>query len=221
MIAPDPLLLAAPFIDRLSDDGRHLMQGRVRPVTIAAGQTILQPGDEVGGAYFVARGSIRVFYLDQDGREGTLYTIAAGQSCILALNCLFARMEYPAWAEAGEGGVELYQLDSETAHHLMALDPEFLNAMFTQVSTRLYGLLATLEQAIRLPLKGRLITLLLRMAGADGEVRLSQQKIAAHLGSSREVISRLLKSLSAEGLVEVSYGKVAIVDQAMLEGRIS
>lgn len=221
MSALDPLLIAAPFIDRLSDEARKLMRGRVRPVKIAPAQTILQPGDKVGGAYFVARGSIRVFYLDQDGREGTLYTITVGQSCILALNCLFARMEYPAWAEAGEGGVELYQLDSEAAHQLMALDPEFLNAMFTQVSTRLYSLLATLEQAIRLPLKGRLITLLLRMDGAEGEVRLSQQKIAAHLGSSREVISRLLKSLSAEGLVEVSYGKVAIVDRAALENRIS
>jgi len=220
MAETDPLQQAVPFIDKLSEDARIIVTEGVRKVSVEGGKGILQPGDRVDGAYFVRKGSIRVFYLDEEGREGTLYTIGRGQSCVLALNCLFAEMEYPAWAEAGEQGAEIYHLNGKAARRLMSQDPAFLSAIFAQVSSRLYGLLATLEQAIRLPLKGRLVALLLRMGQEDQVIRISQQKIAAHLGTSREVVSRMLKGLVSEGLVSAGYGRVRVLDRAALADKI-
>jgi len=179
----------------------------------------LQPGDAVSGAYFVEAGSIRVHYLDADGHEGTLYRIEPGESCIIALNCLFSAMRYPAFAEAGDDGARFVVLEGAAARELMSEDPAFLQAMFEQVSTRLYGLLATLEQAIRLPMEARLACLLLDLADSEGAIALSQERLASHLGTSREVVSRLLRALAKDRLVESGYGKLRLLDRSALSRR--
>ena len=128
-------------------------------------------------------------------------------------------MRYPAWAEAGEDGTNFAMLDGADARELMSEDASFMKAIFEQVSTRLYDLLGTLEHAIRLPLEARLACLLLDLADDKGIVKLSQERLAAHLGTSREVVSRLLRTLSGEGLVESGYARLRVTDRMALERR--
>jgi CRP/FNR family transcriptional regulator len=82
-----------------------------------------------------------------------------------------------------------------------------------------FGLLATLERAIRLPLEARLIHLLLDLADEAGIVAMSQERLAAHLGTSREVVSRIVRTLAAAALLEVAYGKVRLLDSEALARR--
>jgi CRP/FNR family transcriptional regulator, anaerobic regulatory protein len=219
MIDADLLAAAMPFAGSLAPATRARLCDQVRVLSLPPRVTLLQPGDSVSGVYFVERGAIRVHYLDADGREGTLYRIGPGASCILALNCLFAEMRYPAWAEAGEEGVVFATLDGATTRSLMADDPAFMKALFEQVSSRLYNLLTTLERAIRLPLEARLIRLLLDLADEAGTVPLSQERIAGHLGTSREVASRIIRALASDKLVEAAYGKLRLIDRAALAER--
>lgn len=94
-----------------------------------------------------------------------------------------------------------------------------MRAMFDQVSRRLYGLLALLEQSIRLPLEARLARLLLDLAGPNDSIRASQERIASHLGTSREVVSRLLRGLSGHKLLQSTYGEIHILDRDGLIAR--
>lgn len=219
MTVPDRLLALLPFAAQCSDAGRAQLRQAIRWLTLAPRTPLLQPGDRVSGAYFVERGSIRVHYLDAEGREGTLYRIEAGQSCVLALNCLFAQMTYPAWAEAGDEGLGLAVLDGTAAAALMREEEAFLRAMFGQVSVRLYGLLRTLEHSIRLPLEARLAVALLELADADGVVALSHERLADHVASTREVVSRVLRGFASAGLIRAGYGKVTLVDRGALLAR--
>lgn len=219
MLDAAQLAIAMPFAEGFSEATRMRLRKQGRVLSFPPCAPLLHPGDAVSGAYFVVSGSIRVHYLDSDGREGTLYRIEPGQSCILALNCLFSEMRYPAFAEAGESGVSFVLLEGAAAGVLVADDPAFMRAMFEQVSARLYGLLHTLEQAIRLPLESRLIHLLLDLADEQGEIRLPQQRIASHLGTSREVVSRIVRSLVASGLIASAYGQLRIADTKALEER--
>ncbi len=193
----DTLFTAIPFARDLREEAQALLAERVRALPAEPGSVLLTPGDEVSGIYFVAAGAVRVHYLDANGQEGTLYRLGPGESCVLALNCLFAEMRYPAWAEAEEGGASLLVLDGAAARDLIRVDDGFTRAMFEQVSTRIYSLLGTLERAIRLP----------------------QERLASHLGTSREVVSRLLRGFVRDGLVESGYGRIRIVDQAGLRQR--
>ena len=219
MTDAERLARAIPFLPQLSEKAREGLAGGLRVHQAPPRATLLQPGDRVSGAYFVEAGSIRVYYLDEQGREGTLYRIEPGQSCVLSLNCLFAAMDYPAWAEAGEEGVTFYELDGGTARELMRQDHAFTEAIFLQVSTRLYGVLEAMEKAIRLSLEGRLVNLLLDLADEDGTVRLSHERLGGHLGTSREVVTRLVRNLVSDGLVESAYGRIELRDREALRSR--
>ena len=215
----DTLLSAIPFAGDLSPPSRDLLAQRVHRLSAGAGETLLSPGDSVSGVYFVEAGCVRVHYLDADGQEGTLYRLCPGESCILALNCLFSQMPYPAWANAEDEGASLLVLDGAAARELAQQDPQFVRALFEQASGRLFRLLATLEQVIRLPLEARLAQLLLDLADDKGEIGLPHERLASHLGTSREVVSRLLRGLVGAGLVRSGYGRITILDRAALAAR--
>jgi CRP/FNR family transcriptional regulator, anaerobic regulatory protein len=199
-----------PFARRLSSESLDLLRRNVRRLSLPPKATLLQPGDAVSGAYYVRRGSVRIYYLDPNGREGTLYHVEAGDGCILALNCLFSKIEYPAWAEASETGAECLALDGSTARSLSVSDPLFTQLLFEQLSSRLFQILTALESAIRLPLEGRLVSALFELADTENVVMLSQERIADHLGTSREVISRILRKLAKADLIQLSYGRIKL-----------
>lgn len=209
------LLEAIPFAARLTPVSLEKLRGNGRRLSLPPRTTLLQPGDAVSGAYFVISGSIRIYYLDANGEAGTLYRVEAGGSCILALNCLFSKMQYPAWAEAGEEGVTFLAIDGTLARELIGHDPTFTQLLFEQISLRLFQILTVLEAAIRLPLEGRLVTFLLETE-TDGVVALSQERIAEHLGTSREVVSRIIRKHAKGGLLSLSYGRIQILDREKL-----
>ena len=97
---PVPALNLFPFIAAMAPASRGTLEGFVAPVSCKAGTPLVARGDEVAGAYLVEEGALRVYYTSEEGREGTLYWIEPGQSCILALNCTFSRLAYPAWVES-------------------------------------------------------------------------------------------------------------------------
>ncbi|WP_067732933.1 Crp/Fnr family transcriptional regulator [Novosphingobium naphthalenivorans] len=205
-----------PFLDRLQPDTVAALTGSIRVHTFAPRTILLQPGDRVSGVYFVSEGTIRIYYVDAEGREGTLYRIERGESCVLALNSLFSSMPYPAWAEAGDEGVSCSVLEGTAARRILAEDETFMNVLFEQVSTRLYTLLQDLERAIRLPLEKRLAGLLLDLADEAGRVALPHERLANHLGTSREVVSRIIRSLTAAGVLQGRYGLTEIIDAQAL-----
>lgn len=194
----------------------RLLEGAQRR-DFAAGADILHPGDEVDGVYLVRSGAIRVYYIDQSGHEGTLYWIEPGESCILALNSLFTEIPYPAWAAADRNGAEIVAIPGSTFRELFARDPALQTFLFEQLSARVFSLLRLLEGAMRLPQEKRLALLLLTQADADDVVHLSQEELARHLGTIREVVSRLLRNLAAQDLVALAPRQVTILDRERLK----
>jgi len=216
---PDALQGRLPFYSTLGEEGRRLLARGIRTVHAAPGSTLLSQGDPVAGVYFIEAGAVRVHYLDAQGHDGTLYRLEPGEACVLALNCVFSEFAYPAWADAEEEGASLLVLDGHVARELARVDPAFLKALFTHTASRLYQVLVTLEQALRLPLEARLARLLLDLAGEGSEVCLPHERLASHLGTSREVVSRIIRALAKEGLVESHYGKVTIRAPELLAAR--
>src|SRR3954451_18033924 len=95
-----------PFLAELSDGGRRELAAY--PLTrVPAGRALLERGDEVDGAYLIVGGSLRVYYINPEGREATLYHVEPGGTCILALTSAFNQQPYPAWVEAVAEGAAL------------------------------------------------------------------------------------------------------------------
>ncbi len=217
----DDLRETIPFADNMSDEAFGFLKDNLKRNTVAPGADILHPGDAVNGVYLVQSGTIRVYYVGPDGREGTLYWIEAGESCILALNSLFTEMPYPAFAAAEAEGVEILTLSGAVFRELFSKDAAVQKFLFEQLSSRVYSLLKMLEETMRLPQEERLILLLLGQADEEDTVHLSQENLARHLGTIREVVSRLLRNLASQGLIELAPKKVKLLERKRLEAMAS
>lgn len=199
----------------LSDASKSLLSRGLSCADYQRKTTLLSKGQKVSGAYVVLRGQLRVFALAPDGNEATLYVINPGETCVLALNCIFNDLLYPAWVEAAPA-TQVAVIAGVHYRVLFDAEPAIRNMTVQAFSTVVFRLMAELETIHSCTLEQRLAHFLVLRAASDGSVRMTQQDIAFHLGTTREVIARLLRKFAARDLVATSRGAVAILDPAML-----
>lgn len=205
-----------PFLAELSAGGASRLLAATRHVTLPPQTKVIEQGDEVSGVYLVEAGSLRVYYISSEGREGTLYWIDAGQSCILALNCLFSRLTYPAWVETDQVETRVAIVSGDAYRELYLVEPALQRFTFETLTTRLFELMTLIEETSSLGLEQRAAALLLRRSG-DGQVlETTHELLAHHLGSSREVVSRVLRNIARSGVIRLSPRSITIVDAARL-----
>jgi len=204
-----------PFYARMSTAGRteiaRLVASRVRPR-----QQVLARGAAVEGAYLLVGGSLRVYYVNSEGREATLYHVEPGGTCILALTSAFNREPYPAWVEAGPAGGALVRVPTAIFRRLFDTEPEFRAFIFSVLSRRIFALMQTLEEIGSAQMEQRVARLLLRQMDRELTVRASQSAIASELGTAREVVFRALRSLSDQGLARTGRLQIRVIDPAGL-----
>lgn len=203
----------------LGDGGRKALREGAICKDCLPGAPILHKGTQISGAYFVVRGRLRVYSVAADGTEATLYFIAPGETCVFALNSLFNDLRYPAWVEA-EVPTTVALIPGPVFRRLFATEPAIQDVTVRALSTLVFRLMAGLEEVHAYRLDQRLANLLLLRASNGGELRMTQQQIAAHLGTSREVVARLMGEFAASGQVETGRGRIRILDPARLAERI-
>lgn len=173
--------------------------------------TVLHKGQPVSGAYVVLDGRLRVFSIAPNGSEATLYFVDPGETCVLALNCLFSDLLYPAWVQA-ETTTTMAVIPGPVYRKLFETEPGIQNLTIHALSTLVYRLMAELEQVHSSNHRQRLAQFILSHAAADGTLRMTQQQIARHLGTTREVVARLVQEFVTRGFIKTRRGAVAIAD---------
>lgn len=199
-----------PF-NRLSDEARGLLnQGAVRK-SMPAGASVMYKGQPASGAYMVLSGRLRVFTVTPTGTEATLYLVDPGETCVLALNCLFNDLLYPAWVQA-EAPTSLAIIPGPLYRRLFAKEPAIQDLTVQALSTLVYRLMAELNDIHSCSHKQRLVHFLLMHASSEGLLETTQQQLANHLGTTREVVARLMQDLVASGMVKTQRGRITIKD---------
>jgi CRP/FNR family transcriptional regulator len=216
----DNVLEALGPFRAISAASRALLRRQVVCKDCPPAVPILHKGQAISGAYFVVRGRLRVYALAPDGTEATLYFIDPGETCVFALNSLFNDLRYPAWVQAAPH-TTVALIPGPAFRQLFEREPAIQDVTVRALSTLVFRLMAELEEVHAYKLNQRLANLLLVHAPADGTLRMTQQQIAAHLGTSREVVARLLGQFVAAGLVATGRGTVRIVDAAGLAALIA
>jgi CRP/FNR family transcriptional regulator len=204
----------------LSAAGRQLLRQGVVCKDCAPPAPILHKGQAISGAYFVVRGRLRVYSMAPDGTEATLYFIDPGETCVFALNSLFNDLRYPAWVQA-EAATTVALIPGPVFRQLFAAEPAIQDVTVRALSTLVFRLMTELEEVHAYRLDQRLANLLLVHASAQGELRMTQQQLAGHLGTTREVVARVLGQLVGRGLVSTGRGVIRIGDAAGLAALIA
>jgi len=211
-------LRKTPLFASLTDDEIRALTGRVSKKQLQRGELLFGEGDPCKGLYFVVSGKIRIFKLSVTGREQVLAIEGPGSS--FAELPVFDGGSYPAAASASEDA-ELLFISRKDFQNFCREHPEVALKVIAVVGTRLRRLVGIIEELSFTTVRQRLIALILQLAEAggtasEGGVRLeltkSHQDFAAELGTVRELISRNLSRLQAEGFLEVEGRKLVVKD---------
>jgi CRP/FNR family transcriptional regulator len=205
---------------KLSADSKALLARGLVSKACARGAMALYKGQRVSGAYVVLGGRLRVFSLAPNGTEATLYFIDPGETCVLALNCLFNDLLYPAWVQA-EANSTIALIPGAVYRKLFEREPTIQDLTVHTLSTLVFRLMSELEFVHSSHHKQRLANFILIHASSDGVLRMTQQQLAQHLGTTREVVARLLQEFVAKGYVRTQRGAIAIKDLFALRSAVS
>ncbi len=205
---------------KLSGESRALLAQGLVSKECARGVTALYKGQRVSGAYVVLNGRLRVFSLAPNGTEATLYFIDPGETCVLALNCLFNDLLYPAWVQA-EANTTIALIPGAVYRKLFEREPGIQDLTVHTLSTLVFRLMSELEFVHSSHHRQRLANFILIHASSDGMLHMTQQQLAQHLGTTREVIARLLQEFVAKGYVRTQRGAIAIKDMFALRSVVS
>lgn len=193
----------------LSATGRQMLECGMQLHHFDELKTIINKGNSVSGAYVVVRGRLRVYSISPSGNEATLYFLNPGDVCILALNCIFNHMDYPAWVQS-EPDTSVGVIPALTYRTLFQTEPSIQNLTVHALSGLVFRLMEELEQIHALNLNERLARFILMRSEGGRELRMTQSELAAHLGSTREVIAKLLRKLVAEKTVRTQRGAIFV-----------
>ncbi|MGC2062450.1 MAG: Crp/Fnr family transcriptional regulator [Thermodesulfovibrionales bacterium] len=171
--------------------------------------TIYSEGDSCPAISFLLSGEIRVFKIGEGGREITLYEIESGETCILNASCILSGLAYPAHAVATKAG-EMLLIPAVEFRRLIATYSEMRDFVFKIISRRLASVMALVEEIAFGRMDERLLDYLNREAVTQ-QLAKTHQEIASDLGTSREVVSRILKDFERRGMVMLSRNLIRLV----------
>ena len=204
------------FLHRADASAVKEFRQAVTHVRLPAGKRLFSEGDSAQSLALVVAGTVRVFKTGRTGREITLYRIGAGETCILSVNAILTQQPLPAAATVEEG-VEAVTIAAGVLRDWVHRHELWRQFVFELISQRLLKVLNLVDDVVFSRMDARIASLLLDRSRVQNPLRITHQEIAAELGTSREVISRILEDLAGAGMVRSTRGRIEILDAGPLE----
>lgn len=207
---------AFPFWMNLSSVVKDFLCRHSRMVRYSKGINI-HDGNECTGVILVQSGCLRVYILSEQGKEITLYRLFPGDMCMLSASCVLQSITFDVFADT-EQDSECCIIAGAAFASVSERVPEMkIFALETAVS-RFSDVMWVMQQILFMSFDRRLAIFLLDETAKTGTdiVKLTHEQIAKYMGSAREVVSRMLKYFSAEGMVEMSRGGIRLLDKKKL-----
>jgi CRP/FNR family transcriptional regulator len=162
-------------------------------------------------------GTVRIYQLAEDGREITLYRIMPGDICVMSLASLIHSRPFKAFAQT-ENDIDALAMSQADFQQAMAISAVFRDWVLGSLTNSFCGMLDTFHGAVFDRLDMRLACLLGQLferAGSD-LLQVTHQQLAQELGTTREVISRSLKTFERQGCIALSRGCIRLVSPQRL-----
>ena len=208
------VLNSYPFLRDLDKETLDNLFNRLVVNNYEIGNSIFNNRQSCIGLSLILSGQIRVYKLGDDGKEITLYRLRKGDNCFNTILCALTESEERSFSEIEENAsIALIPMDFFKKYLLD--NPSFLKYIFKNLYNKFENVVEGLEKITFDSIENRLINYFkdnLRENQENKIIYTTHEKIAADIGSSREVVSRSLKSLEKRGKVELGRGKIKILD---------
>jgi len=213
----DFLAQTFPVWQHLSLDEQAALIANTKPIQYQRGTYIHRGDQDCVGVHIIQKGMLRVFMLSEEGKEITLYRLSQGDICILSASCVLSTIHFEVHINA--------EVDSDV---LLISAPFFAKLTeqsiyvecfaYKQATERFSDVMWAMQQILFMSMDKRLAVFLWdELTKIKGDtLHITHEQAAKYMGSAREVVTRMLKYFSAEGIVELSRGSIKILDKNKL-----
>ena len=202
-----------PIWDQLSEAHRNEILATLVTQTVKKGTVIHNGSNDCTGVIMVKAGQLRSYILSEEGREITVYRLFERDMCLFSASCMIRSIQFEVIIEA-EKDTEYWMIPVHIYRRIMAESAAVANYTNELMASRFSDVMWLMEQIMWKSLDKRLAAFLLEESDIEGtnSLKITHENIANHLGSHREVITRMLKYFQNEGMVTLSRGTVTITD---------
>ncbi len=205
-----------PFWDSLKENDKEYLCENSSMVRFEKEQNI-HNSTECTGVYIVKSGKLRLYMISEDGKEITLYRLLPGDICMLSASCVLQSITFDVYVDA-EIPSECYMISSRAFGKVSERVLEVKNYALETAVQRFSDVMWIMQQIVFMSMDKRLAIFFLDEIAMNGTdlINMTHDQIARHLGSAREVITRMLKRFTADGLVEVTRKGIKVTDKKKL-----
>lgn len=170
------------------------------------------------GLLLIKSGLLRAYILSDEGREITIYRLFERDMCLFSASCIMRSIQFEITIEA-EKDTELWVIPAEIYKSIMEESAPVANYTNELMATRFSDVMWLIEQILWKSLDKRVAAFLLEESAIEdsNELKITHEIIANHLGSHREVITRMLRYFQSEGMVRLSRGTIVLLERKKLE----
>lgn len=206
-----------PVWGKLTGQQRERLYGAAFHRSVPRGAVLHSGSADCLGLLLVRSGQLRAYILSDEGREITLYRLFAMDICLFSASCMMRGIQFDITIQA-EKDTELWVIPPDVYRALMEESAALANYTNEIMSSRFSEVMWLIEQVMWKSFDKRLADFLLQESALEGvsDLRITHEKIANHLGTAREVVTRMLRYFQAEGMVKLARGTVAITDERKL-----
>lgn len=195
----------------------YLQQAIVKK-NFVTGESMHSSSDNCSGLFLISKGQVRAYIISESGKEITLYRLFDRDVCIFTASCIMKNISFDIYVEV-EKDTEAFLIPTAV---FRKLSEEALSVqMFTNnlMASRFTEVMWIMEQALFTSFDKRLANFLLEQSAIEetNNLKITHERIANHLGTAREVVTRMLKYFQSEGILEVNRGTIMLFNRQKLE----
>ena len=207
-----------PVFSKLTPQQQQMVLDYTAIRTVSAGTVVHNGAVECTGFLLVRSGQLRAYTLSSEGREVTIYRLFDHDCCLFSASCIMASLQFEVIIET-EKDSEIFIIPPSVYQKLMNESLPVAKYTNDLMATRFSDVMWLMEQIMWKSFDKRLAAFLTEEAAIEGTstLKVTHEKIANHMGTAREVVTRMLRYFQGEGLVKLTRGTIEIIDEAGLE----
>ena len=206
-----------PIWDKLTARQQEMVANVIEFRSVKKGTRIHDSSADCLGLLLLKSGQLRTYILSEDGREITINRFFEYDVCLLSTSCVMPDMQFNIMIEA-EKDTEFWSIPACLYKNLMDESLAVSNFSNNLMSGHFSELMWLMEQIMWKSFDKRLAAFLLEEAALEDStiLKVTHEKIAAHMGTAREVVTRMLRYFQSEGMVKLTRGTIEITDSKKL-----
>ncbi len=213
----DKIASLFPVWDQLTQEQKQFLNNSILKRDVNK-NTVLHRGDEdCDGLYLVESGQLRAYIISDEGKELTLYRLFEMDMCLFSASCMLSNIQFEVIIEA-EKDTTILIIPVLAYQKLMNTNNSVANYTNQLMASRFTDVMWLMDQILFKSMDSRLAAFLLYESNIEesNELTITHEKIANHIGTAREVVTRMLKYFQGENMVRLSRGSIVITDRKKL-----